>query len=96
MSLCTFDSSRKEGETNENKGAVTVIYDPCGPLRLNYKQPFDAYMEQALHQLVLFLSALCTALSQLDDHTHVTRGQDGLHTLDQLIEQPRELKEGEN
>lgn len=48
-------------------------------------------MEKALHHLALFLSTLCAALSQLDDHTHVTCSQDGLHALDQLIKQPQEL-----
>lgn len=49
-------------------------------------------MEKALHYIVLLLSTFCTALCQLDNHTHVTCSQDGLHTLNQLIEQTEELQ----
>lgn len=51
-----------------------------------------SYPEEALHQLVLPLLALSAALRQLDDHSHVTRRQDGLHALDQLVEQLWELQ----
>lgn len=50
------------------------------------------YPEEALHQLFLLLLAFCTALCQLDDHSHVTCREDGLHALDQLVEQLQELK----
>lgn len=77
--LCTLDFSHKK----KDKWTVTSQQQTlCG-----------AYMEQALHQLVLFLPTFCTALCQLDNHSHVTCRQDGLHTLDQLVKQPRELTE---
>lgn len=52
----------------------------------------DAYMEQALHQLLLPLLTFRAALCQLDDHSHVTCSQDGLQTLEQLIKQLLELQ----
>ena len=55
----------------------------------------NAYIEEALHHLRLFLPIFGTGLGQLDNHTHVTSSQDGLYALDQLIKQPQELQGGE-
>ena len=45
----------------------------------------DTYTEEVLHQLALLLPTLCTAVGQLDDYAHVTRSQDGLQALVELV-----------
>ncbi len=69
--LFTSDFSHKGGETNRRRRFVLLIKTVCGKLD-HKKTMFEAYMQEALHHLFLFLLAFCTALCQLDDHTHVT------------------------
>lgn len=90
--LRTFDFSRKEGEINRNKRYCYIDLRPMWTVTSQLQTPFDTYTQEALHQVFLFLFTLCTAFCQLDNHTHVTCGQDGLHALDQLIKQPQELQ----
>lgn len=69
-------------------------HDSHGPKPKKHVPRNDAgtHTEKTLHHLVLLLSALCAAFRQLHDHAHVTCSQDGLHSLDELVEQPEELR----